>query len=178
MSSMEFTISEDIFDEETGVYTCKINFLNDIDQSLKDKLIKKHIMSLNYNDINYVFLPEFGSKVSAALSGSENKNIVNLKIVFVKIDVNVRFVKSFEKSNSLNRPPPPPPRNKPFPNSSNLNNFSFSDLKKKMWIKEVQNHPEYASLNSHQYYSSFQDAILSCSSEAEKENIYKYYCKN
>ena len=195
MSSMEFTISDDIFEEGTGIYTCKIYFPNDIDQSLKDRFIKKHIMSLNYEEMNYVFLPEFGSKVSAALS-AENKNIVNLEILFVKIEVNVNFVKSFEKSNSSNgpppppprnrpppppprnRPPPPPPRNKPFPNSSNLNYFSFLDLKKEMWIKELQNHPEYASLNSNQYYSSFQDAILSCSSEQAKENTYKFYCEN
>ena len=222
MSSMEFTISDDIFEEGTGIYTCKIYFPNDIDQSVKDRFIKKHIMSLNYEEINYVFLPEFGSKVSAALS-AENKNIVNLKILFVKIEVDVNFVKSFEKSNSSNGPPPPPPRNrpppatllldslgevdpsgaslqfladvvaarrsshalapppprnKPFPNSSNLDYFSFSDLKTEMWIKELQNHPEYASLNSHQYYSSFQDAILSCSSEQAKENTYKFYCEN
>lgn len=47
-----------------------------------------------------------------------------------------------------------------------------------MWIKELEQHPEYATLNSHPHYISFQDAILSCKTKEETENTYRFYCDN
>lgn len=219
MNTSNIRIVDDIFDENTGIYTCMIYFTEDIDQKQKEKFLKKHIMSLNYDNIDFVFNPSLGSKVSASRH-AENKNQIKLEVQFIKLDICVNFVKSFEKSNSSNgpppppprnrpppatllldslgevdpsgaslqfladvvaarrsshAPPPPPPRNKPFPNSSNLNYFSFLDLKKQMWIKELEKHPEYATLNYHPHYSSFKDAILMCGSETEKKNTYDFY---
>lgn len=47
-----------------------------------------------------------------------------------------------------------------------------------MWIKELEQHPEYATLNCHPHYTSFQEAILCFTTKEAKENTYKFYCDN
>ena len=42
MDTSNVRISDDIFDETTGIYTCMIYFTDDIDQSQKEKFIKTH----------------------------------------------------------------------------------------------------------------------------------------
>jgi hypothetical protein len=192
MNTSNIRISDDIFDETTGIYTCMIYFTDDIDQTQKEKFLKKHIMTLNYDDINFVFNPSLGSKVSAS-KHSENNNQVKLQVQFIKLDISVNFVKSFNKpkppsypcppNSGLKLPPPPPPpknspKNSPPPYKSELTYTSLSNIRDAMWIKELEQHPEYATLNSHPYYSSFQDAILCCTSKQAKENTYKFYCDN
>ena len=78
MSTSNIRITDDILDETTGVYTCMLYFTDDIDQAQKEKFLKKHIMRLNYEDINFVFNPSLGSKVSAS-PHAENKNLVVFK---------------------------------------------------------------------------------------------------
>lgn len=196
MSTSNIRITDDILDETTGVYTCMLYFTDDIDQAQKEKFLKKHIMRLNYEDINFVFNPSLGSKVSAS-PHAENKNLVKLQVKFIKVDVSVQFVKSFEKPKPpsypcppqpsysyLPQPPPPPPfpknssNNNPPPYKSELTYTPLSNIRDAMWIKELEEHPEYATLNSHLHYSSFQDAILCCTSKQAKENTYKFYCDN
>lgn len=196
MSTSNIRITDDILDETTGVYTCMLYFTDDIDQAQKEKFLKKHIMRLNYEDINFVFNPSLGSKVSAS-PHAENKNLVKLQVKFIKVDVSVQFVKSFEKPKPpsypcppqpsysyLPQPPPPPPfpknssNNNPPPYKSELTYTPLSNIRDAMWIKELEEHPEYATLNSHPHYSSFQDAILCCTSKQAKENTYKFYCDN
>ena len=86
MSTSNIRITDDILDETTGVYTCMLHFTDDIDQSQKEKFLKKHIMRLNYKDINFVFNPSLGSKVSAS-PHAENKNLVKLQVKFIKVDI-------------------------------------------------------------------------------------------
>ena len=192
MNTSNIRITDDIFDENTGVYKCMIYFTDDINQTQQENFIKKHIMTLNYDEINYVFNPSLGSKVSAS-KHPENNNQVKLQVKFTKLIINVNFVKSFNKLNppsyqcqptcglKLPHPPPPPknsPKNSPPPYKSELTYTSLSNIRDAMWIKELEQHPEYATLNFHPYYISFQDAILSCTSKQEKENTYRFYCDN
>ena len=191
MNTSNIRISDDIFDETTGVYTCMIYFTDDIEQTQQEKFLKNHIMTLNYDDIDFVFNPSLGSKVKASRH-TENKNQVKLEVQFIKLDINVKFVKSFEKpkppsypcppnSGLKIPPPPPPPKNSPENNTppyrSKLSYMSLSNLQDALWIKELEQHPEYATLNSHPHYNSFKHAILMCSNEQAKKNTYDFYCK-
>ena len=182
MNTSNIRISDDIFDETTGVYTCMIYFTDDIEQTQQEKFLKNHIMTLNYDDIDFVFNPSLGSKVKASRH-TENKNQVKLEVQFIKLDINVKFIKSFEKPNSGLKipPPPPPPKNSPENNTppyrSKLSYMSLSNLQDALWIKELEQHPEYATLNSHPHYNSFKHAILMCSNEQAKKNTYDFYCK-
>ena len=57
-----------------------------------------------------------------------------------------------------------------------LSYMPLSNIRDAMWIKELEQHPEYATLKSHPHYTSFQDAILYSTTKEAKENIYKFYC--
>lgn len=108
MTTSNIRITDDILNEITGVYTCMLYFTDDIDKIQKEKFIKRHILSLNYEDINYIFNPNLGSKVSAS-PHAENKNLVKLQVKFIKVDINVQFVKSFEELEPPSYSSPPEP---------------------------------------------------------------------
>jgi hypothetical protein len=182
MNTSNIRIYGDLFDTSTGKYTCMIYFSNDIDETQKNMFIKKHITTLNYDTINFVFNPSLGSKATASRH-AENKNQVKLEVQFIKLDINVKFEKPkpqscLSRSNCELKFPTKSPENIPTPYKSNIRYMSVSNLQDAMWIKELQQHPEYATLNSHPHYSSFKHAILICSTEQEKENTYKFYCDN
>jgi len=190
MNTSNIRISDDIFDETTGIYTCMIYFTDDINQTQKEKFLKKHIMTLNYEHINFVFNSSLGTKVSASRH-AENKNQVKLEVQFIKIDITINLVKSFEKPkpssyqcppNSGLKLPHPPSKNSPensqLPYKSESIYTPVLNIRDVMWIKELEQQPEYATLNSHPHYTSFQDANLCCTSKEAKENTYNFYCDN
>tara|TARA_A100001015_G_scaffold318565_1_gene438814 strand:+ start:401 stop:937 length:537 start_codon:yes stop_codon:yes gene_type:complete len=178
MYTSNIRIADDVLNETTGVYTCMIYFTDDIDQGQKENFIKTHIISLNYTDLDFVFNPSLGSKVSASRH-AENKNQIKLEVQFIKLDITVNLVKSFNKPKPPSYPfPPQPPKTSPPSYKSELRYTTVTNIRDKMWIKELEEHPEYATLNSHPHYTSFQHAILSCTSKQAKENTYKFYCDN
>lgn len=184
MATNQFSVEQDKFDQATGKYTCIINFTN-AEKSEIDCFIKKHIRSLDYSRIDYVFNPKLGSKV-AACKHAVNKNQVKLQVKFIKIAVTVKFVDTFDKpvpcSNRIarsppQRPPPPPRRsvNTESTDTSNLDYYTLTELQDYLWTKEIELHPEFTKLISHPHYSSFKHAILSCRTEQDKINVYEFY---
>ena len=112
MTTNQFSVEQDMFDQATGKYTCIINFTN-AEKSEIDRFIKKHIRSLDYSESDYVFNPEMGSKVSAC-KHEVNKNQVKIQVQFIKFAVNVKFVDTLTKQ--LQSPPRTacsPPRGPP-----------------------------------------------------------------
>lgn len=177
MDNNKIYILNEIFDENDGKYSCNIYF-NNSNKSIQEKFIKQHIIKLNYSHLNFIFDPQLGSIVNAS-KHIDNENNVKIEVSFIKFHRKSRKNKKYKCCTNISCPPPPKnsPENSPPPYIATSNLTSFANLQDIMWIKELQQHPEYATLNLHPHYNSFKHSILCCTNELSKKYTYDIYCE-
>ena len=100
IKSNNIRILNDKFNTDTGVYTCKICFVEDNNLENTQKMfIKEHVKRLNYSSFEYIFDQSSGSKVQT-FRNKKNKNEISLEVHFVKNKMKIQFEKCLNDLNS------------------------------------------------------------------------------